>query len=71
MKPDNIENKTAIGRPKELDGGKRCQVYLNKSSMEVAAELGDGIISSGIRCALRYYREQTDSDCWTIIVLDM
>lgn len=40
------------GRPKELDGGKRVNVYLDSASLARAAELGNGNVSEGIRIAL-------------------
>lgn len=40
------------GRPAELDGGRRVNVYLDASSLQRAAELGDGNVSEGIRRAL-------------------
>lgn len=41
------------GRPAELDGGKRVNVYLDAPSMERAADLGKGNVSEGIRIALQ------------------
>lgn len=41
------------GRPVELEGGKRVNVYLDTASLQRAAELGDGNVSEGIRRALR------------------
>lgn len=40
------------GRPTEVDGGKRINVYLDKKSIERATKLGDGNVSEGIRRAL-------------------
>lgn len=40
------------GRPAELSGGKRVNVYLDAASLERAAELGNGNVSEGIRIAL-------------------
>lgn len=40
------------GRPAEMDGGKRVQVYLDAESLEIAQSLGDGNVSAGIRMAL-------------------
>ncbi len=40
------------GRPRSV-GGRRIQLYLDDDSLQVAAQLGDGNISMGIRQALR------------------
>ena len=40
------------GRPEEMDGGKRVNVYLDASSLERARDIGNGNISVGIRIAL-------------------
>lgn len=40
------------GRPAEMEGGKRVNVYLDANSLEVAAKLGNGNVSEGIRIAL-------------------
>lgn len=41
-----------VGAPRQLDGGKRVNVYLDAASLARAAELGDGNVSEGIRIAL-------------------
>lgn len=41
------------GRPSELEGGKRVQVYLDAESLKTAARLGNGNVSEGIRLALK------------------
>lgn len=43
--------KRPIGRPAYV-GGKRVQVYLDAESLAIAAELGNGNVSEGIRNAL-------------------
>jgi hypothetical protein len=35
-----------------MDGGKRVNVYLDKTSLQRAAEIGDGNVSAGIRKSL-------------------
>lgn len=40
------------GRPPELTGGVRVNVYLDAESLEVARRLGNGNASAGIRAAL-------------------
>lgn len=40
------------GRPSELKGGKRVQVYLDAESLAIADEIGNGNVSEGIRKAL-------------------
>lgn len=42
-----------IGRPPEMAGGRRVNVYLDASSLRRAAEIGDGNVSEGIRRALK------------------
>lgn len=40
------------GRPSEMTGGKRVNVYLDAASLKAAAKLGSGNVSEGIRKAL-------------------
>lgn len=40
------------GRPAALESGKRVNVYLDATSLERAATLGNGNVSEGIRIAL-------------------
>lgn len=40
------------GRPPELDGGRRVNVYLDAASIATASRLGQGNVSDGIRIAL-------------------
>ena len=42
----------AFGRPPEMEGGKRVNVYLDAPSLDTAARLGNGNVSDGIRIAL-------------------
>lgn len=46
------------GRPAELEGGKRVQVYLDAESLFIAAKLGNGNISEGIRKTLKQAAER-------------
>lgn len=41
------------GRPSEMDGGRRVNVYLDAESIEIATQLGNGNVSEGIRRALK------------------
>lgn len=41
-----------VGRPTEIKGGRRVQVYLDESSVKRAMHLGGGNVSEGIRLAL-------------------
>lgn len=41
------------GRPAELENGKRVNVYLDADSLSIAAEVGNGNVSEGIRRALK------------------
>lgn len=47
-----LVKRATIGRPAEMDGGKRVNVYLDKTSLQRAAEIGDGNVSAGIRKSL-------------------
>lgn len=46
------------GRPEEMDGGKRVNVYLDASSLERARDIGNGNISVGIRIALAMAKDK-------------
>jgi hypothetical protein len=46
------ESTGKVGRPAELDGGGRRNVYLDAASVARAVKLGKGNISEGIRIAL-------------------
>ena len=41
------------GRPSEMTGGKRVNVYLDAESISIASSLGKGNVSEGIRKALK------------------
>lgn len=42
----------ARGRPVEMTGGKRVNVYLDAASLATAERIGNGNVSAGIRAAL-------------------
>jgi hypothetical protein len=42
-----------VGRPKEMEGGKRVQAYLDTESLAIANKLGRGNVSNGIRKSLK------------------
>ena len=44
------------GRPQEMQGGRRRNVYIDDASWEKAVELGNGNASDGIRIALVWSR---------------
>lgn len=44
------------GRPAEMAGGKRSNIYLDAASREAAERIGNGNISEGIRIALANYK---------------
>lgn len=44
--------KRPVGRPAGV-GGKRVQVYLDVESIAIAAKIGNGNVSEGIRTALK------------------
>ena len=41
------------GRPAEMTGGKRVQLYLDADSLAIAAQIGGGNVSEGVRKALQ------------------
>jgi hypothetical protein len=43
-----------VGRPSEMEGGKRVNVYLDAASLDAASRLGNGNVSDGIRKALKH-----------------
>lgn len=48
------------GRPTEMTGGKRRNVYLDDTSAAIAERIGNGNISEGIRIALAAIRDYAD-----------
>jgi len=48
------------GRPAEMVGGKRVNVYLDQAALDAASRLGEGNVSDGIRRALRMALERTE-----------
>jgi hypothetical protein len=48
-----VRDAAPLGRPAEMTGGKRVNVYLDAASLARAAELGGGNVSEGIRAALK------------------
>lgn len=55
-------NDLPIGRPPELKGGKRKDVYLDAQSIACATRLGGGNMSHGIRLALKRVAELDNLD---------
>lgn len=56
-------SREGAGRPAEIaggTGGKRVNVYLGPLDCEIAARLGDGNVSEGIRKALQQAVPATD-----------
>ena len=45
------------GRPSEMEGGKRVNVYLDAESLEIASRIGNDNVSDGIRRALKHAAE--------------
>lgn len=50
---DQLKIYPEAGRPPELEGGKRINVYLDAESLAIAAHFGGGNVSEGIRRALK------------------
>lgn len=48
------------GRPAEMTGGKRRNIYLDDESASIAERLGNGNVSEGIRIALAAIRDDAD-----------
>ena len=44
---------TTVGRPAEMQGGKKVNTYLDAESVAIATRLGNGNVSEGIRKALK------------------
>jgi len=53
-----LPDKRPVGRPANV-GGKRVQVYLDADSLAIAAKLGNGNVSDGIRKALKQSTQNT------------
>lgn len=53
--------KRTVGRPADV-GGKRVQVYLDPESLAIAAKIGAGNVSYGIRKALKQAADAGESD---------
>jgi len=49
---DRRETPPSLGRPPEMTGGKRVNVYLDAASVAKALKRGNGNLSEGIRIAL-------------------
>lgn len=49
------------GRPAEMDKGRRVNTYLDADSLAIAAKLGSGNVSEGIRIALK--QSEKHSSC--------
>lgn len=58
--PDTKQHKEKrpVCRPPEI-GGRRVQVYLDVKSREIAAKLGNGNVSDGIRKAIAAAQHKT------------
>ena len=52
-KPRNL-----VGKPRQMIGGKRRNIYIDEASWQKAKELGNGKSSEGIRKALKKYLTQ-------------
>ena len=48
----NKSDKNKRGFQKQMEDGKRVNVYLDAKSLGIAAKLGNGNVSEGIRIAL-------------------
>lgn len=47
----------SAGRPEEMSGGKRVNVYLDAKSLAAAEKIGSGNVSEGIRKALENFEQ--------------
>lgn len=50
---------TTVGRPAEMQGGKKVNTYLDAESIAIATRLGNGNVSEGIRKALKSAEKQS------------
>lgn len=50
--PEDMRNSRPVGRPSELEGGKKVNTYLDAGSIAIASRIGNGNVSEGIRKAL-------------------
>lgn len=48
-----------MGRPKILKAGTKCNMYLEKSVIEMLTRLGDGSPSRGIRVLIEFHTKIT------------
>lgn len=51
--PEDMRNSRPVGRPSEMDGGRKVNTYLDAESIAIATRLGNGNVSEGIRKALK------------------
>ncbi len=58
---DDLPIHESAGRPAALEGGKRVQLYLDAASLEIAAQIGAGNVSEGVRKALQHYAAESDT----------
>jgi hypothetical protein len=57
--PEDMRNARSVGRPAEMEGGKRRNPYLSDDEWELAKRLGGGSASAGIRKALAYAADKS------------
>ena len=48
-----------MGRPKILKAGTKCNMYLDKTVIEMLARLGDGSPSRGVRVLIEFHTKIT------------
>ena len=59
---DQLPIYNVAGRPTEMDGGKRVNVYLDAESIALATRIGKGNVSEGIRKAIKIAAEESRSE---------
>lgn len=52
MKKQCAAEPRAVGRPREIDSGRRVMLYLDPDTLEKAAAIGSGSVSKGVRLAI-------------------
>jgi hypothetical protein len=58
------------GRPLEMSGGKKINLYLDLESLAIAGRLGDGNISDGVRKALQLVNGKTKAKASRVSLTD-
>lgn len=58
---DPRPTKRRVGRPATGRNGRDVKIYLDSDSISIAARIGEGSVSAGVRLALKSYVDQCDA----------